>query len=69
VNPRSLALMAELDRITIAHGGRFYLAKDARMTAETLRAADPRAERFAAMRRAGGLAGAFASAQSERLAL
>jgi decaprenylphospho-beta-D-ribofuranose 2-oxidase len=69
VNPHSLALMAELDRIAIDHGGRFYLAKDARLTAESLRAADDRAEVFAAMRRAAGLDRSFASVQSERLAL
>ncbi len=69
VNRRSLALLDELDRITIDHGGRFYLAKDARMSATTMRAADPRAEGFAAMRREQGLHSAFASAQSERLAL
>jgi FAD/FMN-containing dehydrogenase len=69
VNRRSLALLAELDRIGLDHGGRFYLAKDARLTPALLRAADPRAEEFAQMRRAGGTRPAFASAQSERLDL
>lgn len=66
---RSLALMPELDRITADHGGRFYLAKDSRMTAQTLRETDPRWQAFAAMRRDQGLTGHFASAQSERLEL
>jgi decaprenylphospho-beta-D-ribofuranose 2-oxidase len=69
VNRKSLALLAELDRIAIAHGGRFYLAKDARLGGARLREADARAEDFAGMRRSGGARPAFASAQSERLDL
>jgi FAD/FMN-containing dehydrogenase len=69
VSERVLALMDELDRITRDHGGRFYLAKDARMSADTLHAADPRAAEFAAMRERSGAARAFASLQSERLKL
>ena len=67
-NKRSLALMTELDRITIAHGGRFYLAKDARMP-EAVAKADPRAQAFAEMRRDTGLSQSFVSLQSERLGL
>lgn len=69
VSRRTLALVAELDRIVLDHGGRFYLAKDGRMAPETLAASDPRAGEFAAMRAATGLAARFRSAQSERLAL
>ncbi|GAB4292121.1 MAG: FAD-binding oxidoreductase [Roseovarius sp.] len=69
VSPKVLALMTELDRITLDHGGRFYLAKDARLSPETLHAADPRAAEFAAMRRESGAARAFVSLQSERLGL
>ncbi|WP_323037019.1 FAD-binding oxidoreductase [Pararhodobacter sp.] len=69
MNSRSLALMPELDRITADHGGRFYLAKDSRMSAEILRETDPRWLGFATMRRDQGLTGHFASAQSERLGL
>jgi FAD/FMN-containing dehydrogenase len=65
---KAAALMERLDAITLGHGGRFYLAKDARMTAATLRRSDPRAEAFAAMRREAGL-GHFRSSQSERLCL
>jgi hypothetical protein len=61
--------MQTLDRITLDHGGRFYLAKDARMSADTLHASDPRAADFARMRSESGAAGAFASLQSERLGL
>jgi decaprenylphospho-beta-D-ribofuranose 2-oxidase len=66
---RSLSLLTRLDAIVADHGGRFYLAKDARMSAETLHRTDPRMTDFAAFRRASGLSGAFASAQSKRLGL
>lgn len=69
VNARSLALMPHLDRLTAAHGGRFYLAKDSRMTAKTLISTDPRMADFARWRRARGLDAQFVSAQSERLGL
>ena len=68
-NARTLALMGTLDRIVIDHGGRFYLAKDSRMSAETLAASDARADAFTRMRKANGLSSVFQSAQSERLAL
>ena len=67
VNGRTLALLDRLDAIVLDHGGRFYLAKDARMDARTLHRADPRAGAFRDMRRGDGLDHAFASAQSERL--
>ncbi|MCA2010440.1 FAD-binding oxidoreductase [Cereibacter sphaeroides] len=67
VNTRSLALMPMLDAITADHGGRFYLAKDSRISAETLRRTDPRWAEFARMRQDTGLKAAFTSAQSERL--
>ncbi len=69
VNDRTLALMNRLDRITLDHGGRIYLAKDSRMPAETLHRSDPRAAEFAAWRAAEGARARFASRQSERLAL
>jgi len=65
----TLALLETLDRITLEHGGRFYLAKDSRMRRETLDRADPRVAGFRAMRDKTGAAGAFASLQSERLSL
>jgi len=69
VTEKVLALMEKLDRITLDHGGRFYLAKDARMSAGTLHAADPRADQFARLREETGAAGHFASLQSQRLKL
>ncbi|MEX3014763.1 FAD-dependent oxidoreductase [Gymnodinialimonas hymeniacidonis] len=65
---RSLELMSRLDEITLAHGGRFYLAKDARMP-EAVAKADPRAKAYAAMRKQAGLTDRFTSMQSERLGL
>ncbi|MEJ6395414.1 FAD-binding oxidoreductase [Gymnodinialimonas sp. 2305UL16-5] len=67
-NDRTLALMDKLDRITLDHGGRFYLAKDARMP-EAVAKSDERWDAFAAMRAKHGLAERFRSVQSERLGL
>lgn len=67
--PEALRLLDRLDAITLDYGGRFYLAKDARMDARILHGADPRAADFRAMRRAAGLSAAFSSDQSERLRL
>jgi decaprenylphospho-beta-D-ribofuranose 2-oxidase len=69
VSPKTFRLLEILDAITVRHGGRFYLAKDSRLSASTLRAADPRAEMFAHMRRDAGQATRFHSSQSERLSL
>lgn len=69
VSRRTLALLDTLDRITVDHGGRFYLAKDARLSAETLGRADPRWRDFATMRQTAGLRPVFRSGQSERLDL
>ena len=68
VAPSTMALLDRLDAVTLAHGGRFYLAKDARMAPETAHA-DPRMATWAARRDALGLRAAFRSVQSERLNL
>ena len=69
VTQANLALLERLDAITLEHGGRFYLAKDSRMSAETLVASDTRVTEFRAMRRQTGDKERFRSVQSERLAL
>ena len=69
VTNKTLALLERLDQITIAHDGRFYLAKDSRMSAATLRASDPRAAAFHAHRESHDCTSRFSSVQSERLAL
>ena len=63
------ALLAELDAVVLDHGGRIYLAKDARMTAATFRRCYPRWEEFEATRARWRAHGRFASAQSRRLGL
>lgn len=69
VSRRTEPLMQTLDRITLEHGGRFYLAKDARMSAATLGASDDRVKSFIEMREDDGRRLAFRSEQSERLCL
>lgn len=66
---RTQALFDRLERIVIDHGGRFYLAKDARLSAATLRRSDKRVDGFAVWRRAAGLDRRIASMQSDRLGL
>ncbi len=68
VSGQSLELMDRLDPIVVDHGGRFYLAKDSRMSAKTLRASDRRVSEFVAARRGFGAA-TFRSSQAERLKL
>ncbi|HUE19442.1 MAG TPA: FAD-binding oxidoreductase [Stellaceae bacterium] len=65
----TLALLAELDAIVAAHGGRIYLAKDARMDAAMMRKTYPRLAEFESLRRRVDPQGKFASLQSRRLAL
>ena len=67
VSPDTLRLMRALDEIVLSHGGRFYLAKDSRLSAEAFRRSDPRIGAFEAMRAASGASGRFTSAQSQRL--
>ena len=67
VSPDTLRLMRALDEIVLSHGGRFYLAKDSRLSAEVFCRSDPRIAGFEAMRAASGASGRFTSAQSQRL--
>ena len=65
-----LALLDDLDEITHRHGGRVYLAKDARCAPERVRQGYPRLEDFQAIRAEAAETGRrFASALSRRLAL
>ncbi|MDP2357703.1 MAG: FAD-binding oxidoreductase [Beijerinckiaceae bacterium] len=68
-HPKALALMERLDAITLAHGGRFYLAKDSRLSRAIFEMSDPRVADFRAMRSEHGLDQTFTSIQSERLGL
>lgn len=68
-HPKALALMERLDAITLDHGGRFYLAKDSRLSRSAFERSDARVQDFRAMRGAQHLDQAFTSLQSERLGL
>lgn len=65
-NPANLALLDRLDAITADHGGRIYLAKDARAT-PAFAAGYPRLAEFRAVRQRHGLDRRFASRLSRRL--
>ena len=69
VNKKTLALMERLDSITVEHGGRFYLAKDSRMSRDLFHQSEPRTQDFVSFRSDHAASGAFASAQSHRLGL
>lgn len=69
VTQKTLALMDRLDQITLAHGGRYYLAKDSRMSRDVFHQSDPRAQAFRDYLRGHGETPVFTSAQSERLGL
>jgi FAD/FMN-containing dehydrogenase len=61
------ALLDDLDRIVLDHGGRLYLAKDVRMTREVFRKGYPGWERFEKLRAKQGMKNKFNSLQSKRL--
>ena len=70
MRPGTLALLEALDEITHRHGGRIYLAKDARCAPERLARGYPRRAAFDAVRaEAAGAPPKFASTLSRRLAL
>lgn len=69
INKKTLALMETLDQITLAHGGRQYLAKDSRMSRDVFEKSEARAEAFRQYRRAKEDTPTYSSAQSERLGL
>ena len=68
VSPATLGLLSRLDSIVTAHGGRVYLAKDARMRPEMMDGY-PELAAFRKVRRAADPSGKFSSLQSERLQL
>ena len=65
----NFSLLAELDDVVAAHGGRLYLAKDARGGAGLLRDGYPRLHEFARTRDRFDPRRRFRSVQSERLGL
>ena len=69
VNKKTLALMNQLDSITLKHNGRFYLAKDSRMSREVFHLSEQRAKAYQNYRNTAFNVDKFVSAQSERLDL
>jgi decaprenylphospho-beta-D-ribofuranose 2-oxidase len=67
--PTLFPLLEELDRIVLAHDGRLYLAKDARMSKEVFKASYPNWERFMTIKNKYDPDNRFASLQSNRLGL
>lgn len=69
VSDKSKMLLDELDRIVVSCGGRIYLAKDARMTGDTLRQGYGDLAAFERVRASVDPHRKFSSIQSERLGL
>ncbi|MGI9322922.1 MAG: FAD-binding protein [Pseudomonadales bacterium] len=69
MQPGLLELLDELDQIVVAHGGRIYLTKDARMSAEVFRQGYPGLGRFREVRVQYGADKMFHSLQSQRLGI
>ena len=67
--PSTFALLTELDDLVVEAGGRIYLAKDARMSAETFTASYPRLDDFRAVRCTWGAPGRSESLLSRRLGI
>jgi decaprenylphospho-beta-D-ribofuranose 2-oxidase len=67
--PAVMRLLTEFDAIVHDHGGRVYLAKDARMGAGDFRRGYPRLDEFDEIRATVDPTGQFRSLQSERLGL
>lgn len=64
-----LPFLDRLDEVVLKHGGRLYLAKDSRMSAETFTAGYPRVPDFCEVRRGVDPTGRFDSDQARRLKL
>jgi decaprenylphospho-beta-D-ribofuranose 2-oxidase len=65
----AFALLDSLDRIVLDHGGRLYLAKDARMTEAVFKASYPNWELFEKVRAEYHAVGKFSSFLSRRIGL
>lgn len=69
IEPGLFALLDELDKIVLDHGGRLYLSKDVRMSEETFKRGYPQWKDFADIRERYGATSVFRSLQSTRLGL
>ncbi len=63
------SLLEHLDQIVLENQGRFYLAKDVRMSKHIFWKADERAQKFQKFRESNNLSSSFQSVQSVRLGL
>ncbi len=62
-------LLERLDQIVVNHGGRIYLAKDARVNRESFEQGYPRVDEFRALRQRYGMSDKFNSLQSRRVGI
>ena len=69
VEPGVFKLLDELDQIVIAHQGRIYLSKDARMSKNVFESGYPHADTFRTLREKYKMNATFNSLQSQRLEL
>ncbi|MEM9251876.1 MAG: FAD-binding oxidoreductase [Planctomycetota bacterium] len=69
IDDELFGLLDELDAIVLDHGGRLYLAKDARMSEQTFKCSYPRWDEFVDVCRRHDPRGVFRSRQSDRLGL
>ena len=69
ISQKNLDLMTQLDQVTIKHKGRFYLAKDSRMSASTFKKSEPRLDAFRNFQSLRENRRAFSSEQAKRLDL
>lgn len=63
------SLLNELDKIVLENGGRFYLAKDVRVSKETFEAGYEKIKDFRELRESGGFRKKINSLQSKRLGI
>ncbi|MFP4169342.1 MAG: FAD-dependent oxidoreductase [Desulfonatronovibrionaceae bacterium] len=69
MQPGLFAFLDRLDEIVLEHGGRMYLAKDARVSREAFEQGYPCLPEFCSLRKEYGLQEKFESIQSRRLGL
>ena len=69
VEPGVFPLLDDLDKIVLDHGGRFYLAKDARITQEKFESGYKDMPRFRELRREQKMNVIFNSLQSRRIGI